>query len=103
MKRTIGLLLVSLTTIVTHAAAAGSRPNVIVIYTDDQGYGDAGCYNPQSEIPAPHLVRRARRVLGTPVSEIVAEQLQHLLQCRSSWRDGRALRHTDDSFGTGSV
>lgn len=30
-------------------------PNIIFIFADDMGYGDPGCYNPQSEIPTPHI------------------------------------------------
>ena len=35
------------------AAAAGRRPNVIVILADDMGFSDIGCYG--SEIPTPNL------------------------------------------------
>ncbi len=40
--------------------AAGSKPNVLIILADDMGYGDPGCYNPQSKIPTPHIDRLAR-------------------------------------------
>ncbi|QDT16323.1 sulfatase family protein [Alienimonas californiensis] len=43
----------------TVAAAAEERPNVLVILADDLGYGDVGCYNPESRIATPHLDRLA--------------------------------------------
>ena len=35
--------------------AAQEKPNIVYIMVDDMGYGDAGCYNPQSKIPTPHI------------------------------------------------
>jgi arylsulfatase A-like enzyme len=40
------------------ALAATPRPNVIVILTDDQGYGDLGCYG-AADAKTPHLDRLA--------------------------------------------
>ncbi|MEM8865452.1 MAG: sulfatase-like hydrolase/transferase [Planctomycetota bacterium] len=37
------------------SCAEPSRPNVLIILADDLGYGDAGCYNPQSKIATPHI------------------------------------------------
>lgn len=44
-----------------HAAASPARahPHVVVILVDDMGYGDPGCYNPDSKIPTPHIDRLA--------------------------------------------
>ncbi len=40
----------------SHApACAQSRPNIVVIYTDDQGYGDMSALNPDSKFQTPHL------------------------------------------------
>lgn len=35
------------------------KPHVLFIMLDDMGYGDAGCYNPESKIPTPHIDRLA--------------------------------------------
>ncbi len=36
------------------------RPNIIYIMADDMGWGDVGCYNPDSRIPTPNMDRLAR-------------------------------------------
>jgi arylsulfatase A len=45
------------------AAAKGgpssSKPNVVVILADDFGYGDVGCYNPESKVPTPNMDKLA--------------------------------------------
>lgn len=35
--------------------AADRAPNVVLILADDLGYGDLGCYNPDSKIPTPEI------------------------------------------------
>ncbi len=39
---------------------SGEKPNLVYILADDLGYGDLGCYNPESRIPTPNLDRLAR-------------------------------------------
>ena len=38
---------------------AADRPNILLILVDDMGYGDPGCYNPESKIPTPQIDRLA--------------------------------------------
>ena len=42
------------------AVAFADRPNIILIYTDDQGYGDASCLNADAKFQTPALDRLAR-------------------------------------------
>jgi len=37
------------------------KPNIVFIMADDLGYGDTGCYNPDSKIPTPHIDALARQ------------------------------------------
>jgi arylsulfatase A len=43
-----------------HDIARGSNPNIVLILADDLGYGDPGCYNPNSKIPTPSIDRLAK-------------------------------------------
>lgn len=40
-------------------AAEHDHPHVVIILVDDMGYGDAGCYNPESKIATPNIDRLA--------------------------------------------
>ncbi len=60
MKLTIALLF-SLA-VVASSCAAESRPNIVLIYADDLGYGDLGAYGAK-HIPTPNMDRLAREGL----------------------------------------
>lgn len=67
-----------------------SRPNVIVIYTDDQGHGDASCLNEDSGVTTPNLDRLAREGLtftdGHSSDTVCTPSRYGLLTGRYSWR-----------------
>ena len=42
------------------ASAAETKPNILVILTDDVGWGDYQCYNENGKIPSPNVDRLAR-------------------------------------------
>ena len=35
------------------------KPNIIFILADDMGFGDVGCYNPDTKIPTPNMNKMA--------------------------------------------
>lgn len=63
MHGALGLVLAAVAVLggarITFASDA-ARPNIIVIYTDDQGYGDASCLNPEAKFQTPNIDRLAR-------------------------------------------
>lgn len=61
MIRKLTLLLFAATVLATwkQASLAVEKPNIIVIYTDDQGFGDASCLNPGAKFQTPSLDRLA--------------------------------------------
>jgi len=59
MKHHIALLQIIIATVALLApAVAAERPNVVIIFADDLGYGDLGCYGSPT-IRTPHLDRMA--------------------------------------------
>ena len=92
MKRTAYLLAV-LTWLAQTAAAADlpAKPNIVVIYADDLGYGDVSCYNPQrGKIPTPHIDRLAAQGMrftdGHSSSGVCSPSRYALLTGRYHWR-----------------
>jgi len=65
MRNLFALVLLLSAFVVRHSSFAVEppRPNILLILADDLGWGDVGCYNPQSKIPTPHLDRLASQGL----------------------------------------
>lgn len=67
-----------------------AAPNILVLYADDLGFGDLGCYNPASKIPTPHLDQLARQGMrftdGHSSSGICTPSRYALLTGRHHWR-----------------
>ncbi len=86
------LLLLALVTAAAPAlpAADARRPNIVILYADDMGYGDLAIQNPESKIPTPHLDRLARE--GTRFTDahsssgICTPSRYALLTGRFHWR-----------------
>lgn len=68
----------------------GRLPNVVILYADDLGYGDLGCYQSGSKIPTPHLDRLAADGLrftdAHSSSGICTPSRYALLTGRHHWR-----------------
>ena len=61
------LLLMAVSAGLAAAASPPAKPNIIVIFTDDQGYNDLGCFGSQ-KIKTPH--RENRKALLSMVFSI---------------------------------
>jgi len=88
------LLLAACTAVINRGRAFSTdvpnRPNVVILYADDLGYGDLGIQNPNSKIPTPHLDSLAREGLrctdAHSSSGICTPSRYALLHGRYHWR-----------------
>ncbi len=67
-----------------------TRPNIIIVYTDDQGFGDASCLNPESKFKTLNIDRLAKEGLtfsdGHCSDTVCTPSRYGLLTGRYSWR-----------------
>jgi len=72
-------------------AADGRKPNILILYADDMGYGDLGANNPASKIPTPHLDRLAAEGMrftdAHSSSGVCTPSRYAMLTGRHHWRD----------------
>ena len=69
---------------------AADKPNVIIIYTDDQGYGDCSLLNPDSKFQTPNIDRIGKEGIvftdGHSSNTVCTPSRYALLTGRYSWR-----------------
>ena len=74
----------------THGPSKEIFPNIVIIYADDLGYGDAGCYNPESKIATPNIDRLAANGMvftdAHSAGSICSPSRYALLTGRFHWR-----------------
>ncbi|MEM7603695.1 MAG: arylsulfatase, partial [Verrucomicrobiota bacterium] len=90
-------LLASLFGLTSNAASPTAQPNILILYADDLGFGDLGCYNGSSKIPTPNLDQLASEGMrftdGHSSSGICTPSRYALLTGRHHWRDFDDIVH----------
>ncbi len=70
--------------------AEGQRPNIVIVFADDMGYGDPRAYNPRSRVPTPHIDELAARGMkftdAHSASSVCTPSRYGLLTGRYPWR-----------------
>ena len=72
-------------------SSAAEKPNLLIIYADDLGYGDVSCYNPdRGKIPTPHIDKLAAQGMrftdAHSSSGVCSPSRYTLLTGRYHWR-----------------
>lgn len=66
------------------------KPNIVIIYTDDQGYGDVGALNPDAKFRTPYMDQLAHEGIvftdGHSSDAVCSPSRYSLLTGRYSWR-----------------
>lgn len=82
------------------ARAKPARPNIVILYADDMGWGDLGAQNPDSKIPTPNLDRLASQGLrltdAHSSSGICTPSRYALLHGRYHWRKFHGIVNSFD-------
>ncbi len=90
MYRLGWMLAVAFAVWVSTTHADQRKPNIVYVLADDLGYGDPGCYNPQSKIATPNMDRLARegmRFIDAHSPSAVCTPTRYaLLTGRYAWR-----------------
>ncbi len=91
MKRTVAILSVFLCAVAAAPVFSQQKPNIVILYVDDMGFGDFGVNNPDSKIPTPNLDQLAATGMnftdGHSSSGVCTPSRYALLTGRHHWRD----------------
>ncbi|MGJ8676716.1 MAG: sulfatase family protein [Akkermansiaceae bacterium] len=91
MKILTTAVCISLVALATNSTFAEKKPNILILYADDMGYGDLAIQNQNSKIPTPHLDKLAEQGMrftdGHSSSGICTPSRYALLTGRYHWRD----------------
>ncbi len=84
-------VLISGASIAVGSKPTSRKPNIVIIYADDLGYGDVQCYNPErGKIPTPHIDQLAAQGMrfsdGHSSSGVCSPSRYTLLTGRYHWR-----------------
>lgn len=91
MMRSIRTIIFTIVTLLLATTiSAETRPNVVLVMTDDQGYGDLGCHgNPDIVTPnLDELFKQSIRLTNYHVDPTCSPTRSALLTGRYSWRTG---------------
>jgi arylsulfatase A-like enzyme len=76
--------------VLSRGAVRAERPNIILVLADDLGWGDPGCYNPDSRIPTPAMDQLAAEGMrftdAHSPSSVCTPTRYALLTGRYAWR-----------------
>jgi arylsulfatase A len=92
MKKSIliGFFMLILTIGASRFAPAAEKPNIVLIYSDDQGFGDVSALNPNAKFQTPHLDRLVREGMtftdGHCADTVCTPSRYGLLTGRYCWR-----------------
>ena len=99
-RRLLSALLASLWLLPHAYSADPQRPNIVLLYADDMGFGDLGVQNPESKIPTPHLDRLAREGMrftdAHSSSGICTPSRYAMLNGRYHWRKFHGIVNSFD-------
>jgi arylsulfatase A len=86
----IALLCIVNSSLVNAANKQKNKPNVVIIYTDDQGYGDVSALNPDAKFQTPNIDKLANEGViftdGHSSDAVCTPSRYSLLTGRYSWR-----------------